>query len=362
MAFVGKAIEKLLQNRFVDELSHPAHCCNPLTVADKGKLRLVFDLRHVNAYISLNKFKCENFRAVAENFHENDFFIRFDLTSGYHHIDIHPEHHKYLGFHWRFEGNIARFFHFTVLPFGLSSASYVFTKVLRPFTMRWRGGGIKSVLFLDDGIAAQKTASLTQQAAEKIQEDLTRAGFAINYKKSDFTPKQVEKWLGVIIDTTTMTFYVPGERLRKIKRNLRETLQYNTTTPKELAKLAGTLPAIGPLVGIFIESIYHQVACSHSWYTPLQLTSKTIADLQFWLRNIEHINGYTFKPFPTTTHMVFTDASDDGYGGFPVHQLQTLICNGKFTLCEKQQSSTFRELLSNLYCNENCFQVCIAKL
>ena len=118
VAIVGEAIEKLLQNRFVDDLSHTSHCCNPLTVADEGKLRLVLDLRHANAYMSLNKFKYENLRTVAELFHENDFFIRFDLTSGYHHIDIHPEQHKYLGFHWRFEGNIARFFHFTVLPFG----------------------------------------------------------------------------------------------------------------------------------------------------------------------------------------------------------------------------------------------------
>ena len=86
-------------------------------MTDEGKLRLVLDLRHVNAYMSLNKFKCENLRTVAERFHKNDFFIRFDLTSGYHHIDIHPEHQKYLGFHWRFEGNITRF---STLPYSLS--------------------------------------------------------------------------------------------------------------------------------------------------------------------------------------------------------------------------------------------------
>ena len=35
-----------------------------------------------------------------------------------------------------------------------------------------------------------------------------------------------------------------------------------------------------------------------------------------------------------------------GYGGFTVHKLQKLICSGKFTFREKQQSSTFRELLA----------------
>ena len=43
--------------------------------------------------------------------------------------------------------------------------------------------------------------------------------------------------------------------------------------------------------------------------------------------------------------MVFTDANRDGYG-FTVHRLQKLICNGKFTFHDKQQSSTFRGLLA----------------
>ena len=49
--FVGRAIEKLLTSGFVEELPEPAFCCNPLTVADKGKLRLVLDLRHTSIRI-----------------------------------------------------------------------------------------------------------------------------------------------------------------------------------------------------------------------------------------------------------------------------------------------------------------------
>ena len=85
-------------------------------------------------------------------FSEGDYFFTFDLKSGYHHIDIHPEHQKFLGFHWVFEDGTSRYFVFKVLPFGLASACYVFTKVLRPLIKRWRGKGIPSILFLDDGI------------------------------------------------------------------------------------------------------------------------------------------------------------------------------------------------------------------
>ena len=132
--FVGEAVEKLLSSGFIAELPEPAYCCNPLTVADKGKLRLVLDLRHINTYLVLKKFKYEDLKIVAEIFEQHDYFIRFDLTSGYHHIDIHPEHQQFLGFHWVFNGNVHRHFCFTVLPFGLASAGYVFTKMLRPLT------------------------------------------------------------------------------------------------------------------------------------------------------------------------------------------------------------------------------------
>ena len=45
----------------------------------------------------------------------------FDLKSGYHHVDVFPDHRKYLAFSWDF-GVGPRYFQFTVLPFGLSSA------------------------------------------------------------------------------------------------------------------------------------------------------------------------------------------------------------------------------------------------
>lgn len=55
--------------------------------------------------------------------------IKFDLTSGYNHINIHEDHHQNLGFSWKINGKI-RYFVFTVLPFALSSAGYIFTKTL----------------------------------------------------------------------------------------------------------------------------------------------------------------------------------------------------------------------------------------
>ena len=41
---------------------------------------------------------------------------------------------------------------FTVLPFVLSTACYVFTKLMRPLVRLWGGAGIRCVVYIDDGL------------------------------------------------------------------------------------------------------------------------------------------------------------------------------------------------------------------
>ena len=54
-----------------------------------------------------------------------NIFFKWDYKSGYHYIDILPEHQKQLGFSMEIEGQVF-FFAFTVLhvPFGLSTGPY----------------------------------------------------------------------------------------------------------------------------------------------------------------------------------------------------------------------------------------------
>ena len=82
-------------------------------------------------------------------FEKGDYLFSFDLKAGYHHIDIAEEHHKYLGFSWQ-----NRYYVFTVLPFGLSTACYIFTKIVRPLVHYWRAKGLRIVVYLEDGLCA----------------------------------------------------------------------------------------------------------------------------------------------------------------------------------------------------------------
>ena len=149
--FVSQCVLELTNNRCVKQIDDVPYICSPLSVVESssGKKRLVVNLRHLNKFLLKQKFKYEDIRIAMLLFEKGDFLFSFDLKSGYHHVDIAPVHQKYLGFSWA-----GSHYLFTVLPFGLSTACYIFTKLLRPLVKYWRGQGIRIVVYLDDGIGA----------------------------------------------------------------------------------------------------------------------------------------------------------------------------------------------------------------
>ena len=96
---------ELLQDHRVEELDVVPDVVNPLSVSVQAcsKKRLILDLRHINLHIYKFKFKCEGLHTIREIFSRDYFVFSFDLKSGYHHVDIFPEHQKFLAFSWDFD-------------------------------------------------------------------------------------------------------------------------------------------------------------------------------------------------------------------------------------------------------------------
>ena len=116
-------------------------------------------------------------------FNRGDYVITFDLKSGYHHVDINEEHWRYLGFYWKEQHYV-----FKVLPFGLSTACYAFTKLLRPSVRYWRSKGIRAVLY---GIVAFSALELAAgNPIAQVREDIGKAGLTLNVHQSCFSPLQ----------------------------------------------------------------------------------------------------------------------------------------------------------------------------
>jgi hypothetical protein len=63
-----------------------------------------------------------------------------------------------------------------VLPFGISTAGYIFTKVLRVLVKRWREQGIPVVMFLDDGISGARDYIYSKLYSRMVKLDLEDFG------------------------------------------------------------------------------------------------------------------------------------------------------------------------------------------
>ena len=139
--FVQGAISELLTRGCIREEPVYPQFCNPLHVAvqSSGKLILILDLSHLNKYIVRKSVKYEDLRTVLQMFLPGmSTVFSFDLKSAYHHVDICEEHRKFLSFKSPSSDGVMTFYEFKVLPFGLTSAPYVFTKVIRQLVKYWR--------------------------------------------------------------------------------------------------------------------------------------------------------------------------------------------------------------------------------
>ena len=215
---------------------------------------------------------------------------------------------------------------------------------------KWRGQGIKSIIFIDDGICGGKGYHRTKYITETIISDLAKSGLKMNFENSCLEPTQKGKWLGLIIDTKISKIFVPEEKIEKLVKSIKDVLAQTFCSAKQLAQICGQLSsmhlALGPIVRLFTRNLYCDIESRIMWYHPMQISKNSLIELEFWLRNLDSRNGFTFKPRQTTSKIVFTDASETGYGGFIAERLNEKICVGKFTPLESNASSTTRELIA----------------
>ena len=247
--FVSEAIIELLKTNSIVEVSEQPHTVNPLTVAvNPKKLRLVLDLRNVNPYVYKEHYVFEDWKTAIQFYSSNCYMYNFDLKNGYHHIDINPEFQKYLGFAWEFN-NKKRFFCFTVLPFGLSTAGLIFSKTLRCLVQHWRASSIRIILYLDDGFGMEESFEKALVNSKRIRADLIAAGLIANDDKSNWEPVQILAWLGINIDSSSSTLTIPEKKIDNIIQGAQIIVGKRVCTARQLARVAGRINSTGIVVG-----------------------------------------------------------------------------------------------------------------
>jgi hypothetical protein len=183
----------------------------------------------------VNRFKMETFRSIRESLHPLDFTISIDLEDAYLHVSIHPSCHRFLRF---VLGNTV--YHFVALPFGLTSAPFVFTKLKRPIL-----GHLQSILcraYLDDWLLRHSSHEILQHHLQTTLSLLFSLGLGVIYPKSCLLPAQRFVFL-----VCARVFPTP-ERVGSIAWSIRSLLAGSSFTVRELSRLIGLLDATASVV------------------------------------------------------------------------------------------------------------------
>jgi hypothetical protein len=131
-------------------------------LASKKDFRPLLNLRGLNRHIRCDKFPMEALQNILSLVSPGDWMYSLDLKDAYLHVPVHLFFCKYLRFAFRNPQGILIVFKWTVLPFGLATATRVFTKVVAPVMARLHVSGHLVFPYIDDmfGLACHRTSAI----------------------------------------------------------------------------------------------------------------------------------------------------------------------------------------------------------
>ena len=202
----------------------------------------------------------------------------WDLSSGYHHLDLFQGHQQYFSFSFNFQGR-PRYFYYTVLMFGLSTGPFCFTKLLRPLVKHWMEQGINTAVYLDDGAGVCDTYEKCANQAEQVKSALQAAGFIINDEKSVWVPCQGLVWLGLLWNLIKGVLEIPEDRLLKVEYAISDILnRLYGVSARKIAHLAGLLislaPSLGHITQLMPRNMYFLINERVNWDAPLNISRR----------------------------------------------------------------------------------------
>ncbi|MCP4243513.1 MAG: hypothetical protein GY772_23405, partial [bacterium] len=350
---IDTEVANLLKSSAIAQVDPTAHsntppCYSSLFCVRKRPTgwRPCLNLRPLNRSVVSPRFSLPTIRTIAPHLSSTSWMAKVDLKSAYFHMPMATSAQPLLRFQWR--GNT---YQFRVLPFGLSSAPWAFTRFLRPLLPGWAGTDAAVFIYLDDILVLAPSRRRCARTVARIVNDCRDLALTVNSKKSVLTPPRSLEYLGFVLDADTLTVSLPRRRLLAARRAAASLL--HSRRPVHVAALArfvGHLEAASSALFAQRAASHHvrgflsRLTSSGKLRSPLPHSCRS--ELKWWLQHLHAWNGSV--PIPPAPSLVLeTDAAPQGWGaclrrraGGPV--LWSVA--GRFSAGESRASSNQREL------------------
>lgn len=282
-----------------------------------GSIRVIVDLTELNNHLVKEHFKMDHIEVAVNMITPGSFMASIDLTDAYYSVPLHPAHKKFICFIWKGE-----IYMFNCMPFGLSPAPRIFTKILKPLFANFREQGGHGFSYIDDSFIWGPSALECKKSISYLEKGLQDLGFSINYKKSSLNPQQSMVFLGYIIDTVKMEVRPTRDKIEGVKQKIKSILRADTRwfTIRDVASLLGTLVDLTKGVDYGLAHYKNLERCkiwglikqNFNLNKSMKISRRGLAELQWWWDNIEH-RTRLIRPISPTWEIT-TDASRLGWG------------------------------------------------
>ena len=201
-----------------------------------NKFRMIIDLSNLNEFVSKQHFKMDHLEVACHLLFQDAWLASIDLKDAYYAIPIHEDDQKYLCFQWE-----DKLYKFTCVPFGLSSAPWLFTKTLRPIFSKFHEKGFQGFGYIDDSFIIADSYEECLLAIETLTELFKDLGFKINEQKSVLKPTKNLTFLGYVLNSKSMTVAPTEEKRQKVKNCVRELKVGSKHKIRKVASVLGVL-------------------------------------------------------------------------------------------------------------------------
>ena len=248
---------------------------------------------------------------------EDDWFTSLDLKDAYFHVPVRQAHRKFLRFAF-----MGMAYEYQCLPFGYSLAPRTFSKCVETALEPLRRQGKRILFYLDDLLILSNSEETARRDTMLVINHLSFLGFAINWEKSSPLPSRQTVYLGLCLDSATMTAMLSPPRRDAILSALSRFHVRRNVTALSTMRLLGLMAAAHPVVPLgllFMRRLQRWFARQRldprRHKLRVLLVPRSVSpDLEYWKGPSALLKGVPLGRVASYV-VVFTDASLTGWGG-----------------------------------------------